>query len=115
MIYNELLRSLRDSGQPAQYEEVGDSIHQRPPLSRMVFDANVDKISIFGSKIAGELAGVYAAVRQDPEYYNLEKGMPRTTAIRMVEMVLSDAQKTMEPMDSIISALNIIIRDSGQD
>lgn len=113
-IYNELLRNLRDTDMPAQYEESGDFIHQRPPLSRSVFDANVDKIVIFGVKLAGELAGAYAAIRQEAEYFNLERTMPRATAIRMVEMVLEDAKKTMEPMDSIIGALNVIVRDVAE-
>ncbi len=113
-IYNELLRNLRDTDIPAQYEESGDFIHQRPPLSRSVFDANVDKISIFGAKLAGDLAGAYAAIRQEAEYFNLERTMPRTTAIRMVEMVLEDAKKTMAPMDTIVGALNVIVRDVSE-
>lgn len=111
-IYNELLRNLRDTKQPAHYEETGDYIHQRPSLSRAIFDANVDRISIFGPKLAGEIAATYAGIKQESEYWNLEKNMPRSTAIRMVEMVLEDAQKTMEPLDSVISGLNIIVRDS---
>ncbi len=111
-IYNELLRNLRDSDKKAQYEEAGDFIHQRPPLSRSIFDANVEKLSVFGSKLAGDIAQVYAAVRQDPEYFNLEADMPRPSAIRMVEMVLDDAQKTLEPMDPVIAALNVIVRGS---
>lgn len=114
-IYNELLRNLRDNDKKAQYEEAGDFIHQRPPLSRSVFDANVEKLSIFGTKLAGDVAGVYAAVRQDPEYFNLEADMPRPSAIRMVEMVLDDAQKTLEPMDPVIAALNVIVRGNSKD
>ena len=114
-IYNELLRNLRDTSISAQYEETSDFIHRHPPLSRAVFDANVDKIAIFGTKLAGELAGTYAAVRQEAEYQNLERAMPRAAAVRMVEMVIEDARKTMEPMDVVISALNIIVRGSTQD
>lgn len=112
-IYNELLRNLRDHDKKAQYEEAGDFIHQRPPLSRAVFDANVEKISILGSKLAGDSAQVYAAIRQDPEYFNLEANMPRASAIRMVEMVLDDAQKTLEPLDPVIAALNVIVRGNS--
>lgn len=113
-IYNELLRNLRDTSQPAHYEESGDHIHQRPSLSRAIFDANINRIEIFGPKLAGEIAGVYAGIKQESEYWNLEQNMPRSTAVRMVEMVIEDAKKTMEPLDSVISGLNVIIRDSQQ-
>ncbi len=114
-IYNELLRNLRDNDKKAQYEEAGDFIHQRPPLSRSVFDGNVEKLSVFGTKLAGDIASVYAAIRQDPEYFNIEANMPRPSAIRMVEMVLDDAQKTLEPMDPVIAALNVIVRGSNDE
>ena len=112
-IYSELLRNLRDTDRKALYEETGDFIHQHPPLSRKVFDANVDKISNLGAKLAGDIAGVYAAIRSDAEYFTLDAGMPRANAIRMVEMILDDAQRTLEPMDSIITALNMIVRDGA--
>lgn len=110
-IYSELLRSLRHTEQRAPYEDTGDSIHQYPPLSRRVFDHHMEQLSVFGPRLAGDLANAYAAVRSDPQYYTLEPTMPRSAAIRIVEMILDDAQHTLEPLDSVISALNVIIRD----
>ena len=110
-IYSELLRNLRDTTQRAVYEDTGDYIHQFPPLSRSVFDAHVEKISMLGPKLASDTAQVYAAIRAQPEYFKLEQSMPRVSVIRIVEMVLDDAQRTLEPLDTAISGLNIIVRD----
>lgn len=110
-IYSELLRNLRELDRKAPYEETGDFIHQHPPLSRSVFDHHVEKIGVFGAKMAGDLAQVYAAIRSEPQYFNLETTMPRAAAIRIVEMVLDDAQKTLEPIEPLTAALNVIIRD----
>jgi len=113
-IYTELLRNLRELERRAPYEDTGDFIHQHPPLSRTVFDHNVDKLSLFGPKLAGDLASVYAAIRSEPQYFTLETTMPRAAAIRIVEMVLDDAQKTLEPIEPLTAALNVIIRDGAK-
>jgi hypothetical protein len=110
-IYSELLRNLRDTTQRAVYEDTGDYIHQFPPLSRSVFDAHVEKLALLGPKLAADTAQVYAAIRGQPEYFKLEPSMPRVSVIRIVEMVLDDAQRTLEPLDTAISGLNIIVRD----
>lgn len=113
-IYTELLRNLRDMETRAPYEDTGDFIHQHPPLSRVIFDQNVDKISIFGAKLAGDLTNVYGAIRSEPQYFTLEATMPRAAAIRIVEMVIDDAQKTLEPIEPLAAALNVIIRDGSK-
>jgi hypothetical protein len=110
-IYSELLRNLRETDRPALYEETGDFIHQHPPLSRKVFDGNVDKIPLLGVKLAGDVTNAYASIRTDADYFTLEASTPRANAIRMVEMVLDDAQRTLEPLDNPISGLNMIVRD----
>lgn len=110
-IYSELLRNLRETDKPALYEETGDFIHQHPPLSRKAFDTNVDKINLLGVKLAGDVTNAYSAVRSDANYFTLEASTPRPNAVRMIEMVLDDAQRTLEPMDTAISALNMIVRD----
>ena len=110
-IYSELLRNLRETERHALYEETGDFIHQHPPLSRKVFDNNVDKIPLLGVKLAGDVTNAYAAVRAESEYFTLEASTPRANAVRMVEMVLDDAQRTLEPFDSAISGVNMVVRD----
>lgn len=110
-IYSEMMRGLRNPDIPAQYEEGGDMIHQRPSLSRSVFDSNVEKLQMFDPRLARMLADVYANINAEAEYLRLEAGTPRAAAIRMVEMVIDEAQKTLEPLDGIISALNIVVRD----
>lgn len=113
-IYTEMLRNLRDMETRAPYEDTGDFIHQHPPLSRSIFDLNVDKLGLFGPKIAGDLTNVYAAIRPEPQYFTLESTMPRAAAIRIVEMVIDDAQKTLEPIEPLAGALNVIIRDGNK-
>lgn len=114
-IYTELLRNLRDIDRRALYEDTGDFIHQHAPLSRNTYDQNVEQLQLFGSKLAGDLAQVYAAIRSEPQYIALEQTMPRASAIRIVEMVLDDAQKTLEPIDPVIAALNVIVRDGAKE
>ncbi len=110
-IYSELLRNLRETERHAMYEETGDFIHQHPPLSRKVFDANIEKVGLLGVKLSGDVTNAYAAVRSESDYFTLEASTPRPNAVRMVEMVLDDAQRTVEPFDSAISGLNMIVRD----
>jgi len=113
-IYTELLRNLRDMETRAPYEDTGDFIHQHPPLSRAIFDQNIEKVSLFGPKLGGDLTNVYAAIRSEPQYFTLEATMPRAAAIRIVEMVIDDAQKTLEPIEPLAAALNVIIRDGSK-
>lgn len=112
-IYTELLRNLRDTDKKAAYESAGDFIHQHPPLSRVIFDQNMDKLFLFGSKLSDDLTNAYGAIRSEPQYFTLDAKMPRASAIRIVEMVLDDAQKTLEPIEPIIAALAVIIRDGA--
>lgn len=114
-IYTELLRNLREMERRALYEETGDFIHQHPPLTRAVFENHIDQLSLLGSKLAGDIAQVYAAIRSEPQYFTLDATMPRASAIRIVEMVLDDAQKTLEPIEPLIGALNIITRDGDKN
>jgi hypothetical protein len=113
-IYTELLRNLRDTDRRALYEDTGDFVHQHPPLNRASYDESVDKLHLFGAKLATDLANVYNAIRTEPQYFSMEQTMPRAGAIRIVEMVLDDAQKTLEPIDPVIAALNVIIRDGNK-
>lgn len=110
-IYSELLRNLRETDRKALYEDTGDFIHQYPPLSRKVFEANIEKISLLGMKLATDVTNAYSPIRNESEYFTLDATMPRANAVRMVEMVLDDAQRTLEPLDTTISALNMIVRD----
>lgn len=110
-IYTELLRNLREMERRAAYEDTGDFIHQHPPLSRKVYEKNIEKLSFFSPKLVTDLNAVYSAIRSEPQYFTLDTSMPRAAALRIVEMVLDDAQKTLEPIDPLIAALDMIIRD----
>jgi hypothetical protein len=112
-IYSELLRNLRETDRKALYEDTGDFIHQYPPLSRKVFEANIEKIGMLGMKLATDVTNAYSPIRNDSEYFTLDATMPRANAVRMVEMVLDDAQRTLEPLDTTVSALNMIVRDGS--
>ena len=112
-IYTELLRNLRDLDKKAAYEGAGDFIHQHAPLTRIIFDQNMEKLHVLGNKLTDDLTKAYAAIRSEPQYFTLEAKMPRASAIRIVEMVLDDAQKTLEPIEPIIAALHVIVRDGA--
>lgn len=113
-IYTELLRNLRELERRATYEDTGDFIHQHPPLSRATYDQNIEKLASFSPKIVSDLNHVYSAIRSEPQYFTLDATMPRAAAIRIVEMVIDDAQKTLEPIDPLIGALDMIIRDGNK-
>ena len=113
-IYTELLRNLRETDRRALYEETGDFIHQHPPLNRTVFESHIEQLPLLGPKIAGDAVQVYGAIRSEPQYFTLDAAMPRASALRIVEMVLDDAQKTLEPIEPLIGALNILIRDGDK-
>lgn len=110
LIYQELLRSLRDPGKAPKYKLGGEIVHEKPALSRNIFDAYISRLELFGPTIAGELSQLYAQIEEDPEYKTLNPEMSQDQAINMVESIVLNAKNLLEPLEKNIGALNVIIR-----
>lgn len=111
VIYEELLKSLRDPSKKPKYQRAGDIIHERPVLARTVYDGHIDKIELLGTQIAADLAGLYEHVSNTPDYRTLEPEIPVEKAREIVDRILRNAMKLSEPMDKALSALGVIVRD----
>lgn len=111
VIYEELLKSLRDPTKKPKYQRAGDIVHEKPTLSRTVYDAHIDKIVLLGPQIAADLSSLYAMIDPSPDYRTLEPEVPIEKARDIVDRILRNATKIAEPMDRAIAALGIIMRD----
>ncbi len=111
-IYSEMLKSLRDETRKPAYQQTGDFIHKTPALSRTVYDSNLVNMSSLDADVSSRLAEVYSSVEADPEYLSLEPDMPIDTAIRMVEMVVKNAENQLDVMDKVIPSLEVAVRNA---
>lgn len=105
-IYRELLSSLKDPAKTPRYQQGGDLVHKHPALGRAIFDANADKLNLLDLKLASDISKLYVTFRSDAEYTNLDPSLPLETAVRMVEMVIQDAEKLMPKIDGLIERLS---------
>lgn len=110
-IYEELLKSLRDPSKKPKYQRAGDIIHEKPSLSRTVYDSHVDKLDILGPQLSTELANLYANIEASPDYKTLEPELPIEKARETVDKIIKAATKMADPMDKMIGALAVIVRD----
>lgn len=114
IIYEELLRNLRDAGRQQRFRQTGEIVHEQPPLNRAIFDAYKDRLEILGSQLAVDITRIYSTINADPEYITLEPGMPIDKAVQKVEGIIDDARSLIPPMDKVLSGLSVIIRDKGR-
>lgn len=105
VIYSDLLASLNDPAQTPKYQQVGDIVQKHPSYSKTVFEANVGKLSLLDIKLAGHLSKLYSAMPKEQEYINLDQNVPLETAVKLVEMVVQDAQQLLEPINHVIKEL----------
>ncbi len=111
LIYQELLRNLKEPGRAPKYKQGGEIIHDKPALSRTIFDAYATRLELVGPNVAGNLARIYADVDIEPEYKTLSPEMSPDQAIRMVEIIVENAKKLLDPVEKSIASLGVIVRD----
>lgn len=111
VIYEELLKSLRDPGKTPKYQRGGDIIHDKPGLQRTVYDSHIDKIELLGPQLAGDLSSLYQMIVSNPDYRTLEPEVPIEKAREIVDRIVRNAERLIEPMDKVAAALGIIVRD----
>lgn len=111
VIYEELLKSLRDPAKKPKYQRAGDIIHEKPALSRTVYDAHIDKLELLGPQITSDLSALYGMIDAAPDYRTLEPEVPIEKAREIVDRIVRSATKMVEPMDKAAAALSIVVRD----
>ena len=111
VIYEELLKSLRDPSKTPKYQRAGDIIHEKPALTRSVYDSHVDKMELLGPQIATDLSNLYQYILPNPDYRTLEPEIPVEKAREIVDRIVRNAEKLLEPLDKVAGALSVIVRD----
>lgn len=111
IIYEELLKNLRDPSKEPKYQKGGDIIHEKPALSRNVYDSNLDKLDLLGHQIVSDLTGLYTLIEPNPDYKTIEPDTPIDDVIDFVNKIIRDAEIMLDPMDRVSGALNVIVRD----
>ncbi len=111
VIYEEMLRNLRDTVRQQRFRQTGEIIHEQPPLNRAVFDAYKDRMELLGPQLAADLTKIYSSIEPNPEYITLDPDLPIEKAIRKVEEIIEDAKGLIPPTDKALSGLSVIIRD----
>lgn len=111
LIYQEMLRTLKEPGRAPKYKQGGEIIHEKPTLSRTIFDAYADRLELLGPGLAGDLSQIYAQVEVEPEYKTLAADLSPDKAIRVVERIVEGAKDMLAPIEKNIGALSVIVRD----
>lgn len=111
-IYAEMLRNLRDDTRKPSYQQTGDFVHKTPALSRAVYDSNIANLSMLDPVVATKLSEVYAMIETDPEYLSLEPDLPLDTAVRLVEMVVKNAEATHRVLNDLVPSLEVVVRNA---
>lgn len=102
VVYDEILRSLKDPNRKPKYQTSGDIIQTQPALSRIVFERNTDKLDILKRELASDLVHFYARIKTQPEYINLEPDTPLPQAIDIVEQAVDKAKKLNVKVDHLL-------------
>ncbi len=105
IIYGDMLRALKEATDTPKYQQAGDIVQKHPSLSRTVFDANVNKLSLLDIKLAGLVSKLYTSFPKEQEYINLEPTTPLETAIQLLEKVLREAEGLLPHIDQAIQGL----------
>lgn len=111
IIYEELLKNLRDETKVPKYKTGGDIIHEAPSLSRNVYDSNMDKMDLLGPSIVSDLTSHYMDIEPNPNYKTFEPDSAIEDVTDFVASIIKQAEVMLEPMDKISGALNVIVRD----
>jgi endonuclease YncB( thermonuclease family) len=93
VVYEEMLKSLKDPDRPPKYKKAGDIIQKQPALARQVFDRNTDKLDMLGARLSSEVIHFYARIKSTPDYINLEPSTPLEEAVAMLEKSLEGARR----------------------
>lgn len=111
-IYSEMLRGLRDDSRKPSYQQTGDFVHKSPSLSRSVYDGNLANMTMLEAGLVTELAEIYSIIETDPEYLSLDPDMPLETALRLVEMIVKNAESVIASLNKVHPSLEVVVRNA---
>lgn len=106
LVYEEMMKSLREIGRTPKYKKAGDIVQKQPALSRAVFDRNTDKLDMLGPELASELVHYYARIKSNAEYINLEPSTPIEEAINILDGVLKNAARLDELSEKLLGGFH---------
>ena len=106
VVYDELLKALKDPSRPPKYKKTGDIVQKQPALDRSVFDRNTDKLDTLGDRLSSGLIHFYARIKSKPEYENLDPNMDLPEAIALVEGVVKAARRLDKLAGDLIEAFS---------
>lgn len=110
-VYQEMLRNLKEPTRAPKYKQPGEIIHEKPALSRTIFEAYADKLMLLGDNMTRELARIYTEIETDPPYKTLSDNLSTDQTIHIVERIVENAQNMNAPMEKAIGALGVIVRN----
>ncbi len=102
IVYDEMLRDLKDTEKPPKYTIAGDIVQAQPSLERSVFDHNTDKLDILGDSLSSDVIHFYARIKNKPDYINLEPEMALDDAIEIVQKAYDNAVRIDKISDRLI-------------
>jgi hypothetical protein len=106
VVYEEMLRALKDPDKPPRYKKAGDIVQKQPALDRAVFDRNTDKLDILGERLSSAIIHFYARIKSKPEYENLEPDMDLQDAIGLIEKALENARRMNKIAERLLEAFS---------
>ncbi len=111
VVYQEMLRNLKEPTRAPKYKQPGEIIHEKPALSRTIFDAYADKLVLLGETMARDLSKIYSDIVTDTAYKTLSDDLSTDQTIHIVERIVENAQTMNVPMEKAIGALGVIVRN----
>jgi endonuclease YncB( thermonuclease family) len=108
VVYEEMMRGLKDPIRTPKYKKAGDIIQRQPALDRSVFDRNTDKIDVLGRRLASELIHFFARIKTNPEYTNVEPDANIEDVIQMVEESLEGARRLNKLADHLLESFSSV-------
>lgn len=105
VVYEEMLKALKDPDRPPKYKKAGDIVQKQPALDRSVFDRNTDKLDLLGRDLASEMIHFYARIKSSPEYENLEPDMELEQVTAIVEDVVKRGGRLNELAEKLLGSI----------
>ncbi|MCB1681153.1 MAG: thermonuclease family protein [Rhodospirillales bacterium] len=113
LMYDELLKDLKDKTREPKYRKSGDIIQKQPALSRAVFDGNTSKLDLLGQHTASDIIHYYARIKTVPDYVELEPDAPLAEAIGIVEGAVDAARKIDVISDKLLDKFAAMLLVQG--
>lgn len=104
VVYEEMLKALKDPSRPPKYKKSGDIVQRQPALDRSVFDRNADKLDSLGQRLSSELIHFYARIKTHPDYEDIEPERELKDVIEIVEEAIGSARRLNKLADRLVES-----------